>query len=168
MLIGTHIFLIIFSMMVINGEMLCLASRIMYLNHYLTWKKNTGTNMSCIMLILIFLNWGMVCYPTPFALMKAMRLIEPPPIKKPLWKSLIMLIIYPNFPWQSIDIINWTLAANTQYAQMPMIVHLTWHFKSPFPAHNVKWQQERDATDTVCGCSCGWLWAHSGSVLLWH
>ena len=55
----------------------------------------------------------------------------------------------PNFAWQSVDIIKRTFAATTQYARMPMSTHLTRHFKSHFPALNVKRCQESVATDTV-------------------
>ena len=55
----------------------------------------------------------------------------------------------PNFAWQPIDVIKRTFHATTQYARIPMSTHLTRHFKSPFPALNVKRRQESVATDTV-------------------
>ena len=55
----------------------------------------------------------------------------------------------PLFGWLPIDIIKRTFAATTQYARMPMSSVLQKHYKSPFPACNIRRRNQSVATDTV-------------------
>ena len=64
--------------------------------------------------------------------------------KEPKYSSYI-----PNFVWQSTEVVKRTFEATTQYIWLPVSTHLTRHFKSPFPALNVKRREESVATNTV-------------------
>ena len=64
--------------------------------------------------------------------------------KEPKYSSCI-----PNFAWQSAEVVKRTFEATTQYIWLPVSTHLTRHFKSPFPALNVKRREESVATNTV-------------------
>jgi hypothetical protein len=55
----------------------------------------------------------------------------------------------PFFGWMPIDVIKKTCKSTTQYARTPMSAILKNHYKSPYPAFNIKRRNEPVATDTI-------------------
>ena len=55
----------------------------------------------------------------------------------------------PIFGWLPIDIIKKTFKSTTQYTRTPMSTIIKQHYKSSYPAFNVKRRDETIATDTV-------------------